>query len=49
MPSKGKAKGEQDLMQMIPTDEIQTHHMSTHRSHLKAYSLALEAAGVFMN
>lgn len=34
---------------MVPTYKVQTHHMSTHGSHLKAYSLALEAACVFMN
>ena len=42
-------KAEPDLILMIPTDEIQTHHMSTHRRHLEAYGLALEAASVFQH
>lgn len=32
-----------------PTNKVQTHHMATHRGHLKADGLALKTAVVFMH
>lgn len=37
------------VQQNTPTNKIQTHHMSTDRSHLKAHSLAKESACIFIN
>lgn len=34
---------------MLPTNEVQAHHMSTHWSHLEANTLALEASSVLVD